>query len=363
MQENVRARNPDSPIVVVGAGPSGLAAAITLARADRNVVVHERRPECGSRFRGDLQGLENWSDQQDVVAEVRGMGIDPGFECNPFRALIESNGRRSVELTFDRPIFYLVRRGTERGTLDQSLKGQALALGVDIRFRSEVPVNEADILATGPVLTRPFAVDKGIVFRTDHPDLAVGLLSDQAGMRGYSYLLVSNGYGCLCTVLFAEFKRVHRCFDEARRWLLDEHPMPTEHVRSVGGLAHFSLERRFERHGALVVGEAAGLQDFLWGFGIRTALRSGYLAATCLLEGRDYEQAAAEAFRNAQRAGVVNRFLFEALRARDYDLVLRLLRRDSRRRLRWMYGYNPVQRLLFPVARAYARSRFPKLEL
>jgi flavin-dependent dehydrogenase len=363
MLSSAKPVDPVRPVRIAGAGPAGLAAAITLARAGRDVVVHERRADCGARFRGDLQGLENWSDHRDVVEEIEGLGIDVGFDCSPFRTLVESNGRTSTELNFERPIFYLVRRGTDAGSLDQSLKAQALDLGVDIRFRSQATTGNADILATGPVLSRPFGIDKGIVFETDHPDLAVGFLNDRAALRGYSYLLVTNGYGCLCTVLFADFPSVHRCFDEARSHLLHAYPMRVDNPRTVGGAAHFALEQRFERNGALVAGEAAGLQDFLWGFGIRTALRSGSLAARCLLEGRNYERAAAETFSRPQRAGIVNRFLFEALRARDYALVLALLRRDGRRRLRWMYGYNPLQRLLFPVARAYARRRFPDLSL
>jgi len=38
------------PIRILGAGPSGLAAAITLAAAGRDVEVYERRGDCGTRF-------------------------------------------------------------------------------------------------------------------------------------------------------------------------------------------------------------------------------------------------------------------------------------------------------------------------
>lgn len=49
----------NGPINIVGAGPAGLAAAITLARAGRAVIVHEAQAEVGYRFQRDLQGLEN----------------------------------------------------------------------------------------------------------------------------------------------------------------------------------------------------------------------------------------------------------------------------------------------------------------
>jgi len=63
---------------VVGAGPAGLAAAITAARAELSVVVHESAPSVGSRFHGDFQGLENWTREVDVLEELTALGIEPG---------------------------------------------------------------------------------------------------------------------------------------------------------------------------------------------------------------------------------------------------------------------------------------------
>jgi len=68
-------------VEIVGAGPAGLSAALTAARAGREVTVWERRADCGSRFHGDLQGLENWTTRGDVLEELAGMGIATTFDC------------------------------------------------------------------------------------------------------------------------------------------------------------------------------------------------------------------------------------------------------------------------------------------
>ena len=83
------------PVRILGAGPSGLAAAITLARAGRAVELYERRSDCGMRFGGDLQGLENWSHETDTLDEFRACGIDIDFHCAPFDA-VRSNAPRPI---------------------------------------------------------------------------------------------------------------------------------------------------------------------------------------------------------------------------------------------------------------------------
>lgn len=355
------------PLRILGAGPAGLAAAITLARrgGGRSVEVFERRGSVGARFRGDLQAIENWSDAEDVSAELDRCGILPAFDCVPFRSVTHTNGRRSVDMQFDRPAFYIISRGPMAGSLDRALEAQALAAGVTIHYRRTLPPGggEADIVATGPVAGRVFAVARGIVFTTSAPDRVVGLLHDAAARRGYSYLIVARGRGCLCSVVFQRFSEIRGCLERAQAMLLDRFGVPVVDPHPVGGLGHFSNRPTLRTGRSLVAGEAAGLQDFLWGFGIRTAVRSGVLAAECLLDGRDYEREALARFGDSLKASVVNRFVWEALRVGNYGVILAGLKRNALGRLRAAYGFGRLHRLLYPAARQVLRRRYRGLDL
>jgi flavin-dependent dehydrogenase len=351
-----------STIRIIGAGPSGLAAAITLARAGRAVELFERRSDCGARFAGDLQGLESFSGGGDVLAELQAAGIDTDFAHRAFSRGYQFNGVRADLHDFGAPAFYVVRRGTTADTIDQSLKRQALAAGVAVHFGASLDPSRAHIIATGPRSRRPYAICRGFVFRTDAPDLAVALLDDRAGLKGYSYLLVSNGQGCLCTSLWSQFRRVHDCLAEARRQLLTRWPVRVEDERPVGGWVHFSGRPSWSQDGALVVGEAAGLQDFLWAFGLRAALRSGLLAAHTLLCDEDYASLAAERFGGFIKGGIVNRFLWEVGRFGRYRAPMAALRwRGAGRLMHDFYRYNRLQRFLYPIARGYVRVMHPHL--
>lgn len=263
----------------------------------------------------------------------------------------------------NRTLFYLVKRGVDPDSLDQELKRQAQSAGVVFHFNQKLSPELADIVATGPRGRPIFAVGKGIVFRTDAPDMAIALMNDRAAPKGYSYLLVARGYGCLSTASFDEFSTTQTHLEEAKRILFDRYALNIIDPRPVGGIGHFSCRPRFRVGRALYVGEAAGLQDLLWGFGIRIAIQSGVLAAQCLLEGRDYPEEAAARFGKQMKAGLVNRFLWETLRHGDYRFLMAALNRGGPIALmRSFYRYNALQRVLYPFARRYIRRRYGRLE-
>jgi flavin-dependent dehydrogenase len=91
----------------------------------------------------------------------------------------------------------------------------------------------------------------------------------------------------------------------------------------------FGTARYTDEAGRLFVGEAAGLQDPEWGFGMWYAMESGSLAARSHLEGFDYAEAARRRFDPVRDATFFNRLLYECL---PEAAIPRLFRRASRTR-------------------------------
>jgi flavin-dependent dehydrogenase len=353
------------PITIAGSGPSGLTAAINLAKAGYTVEVCERNSDCGQRFFGDLEGLENWSKKEDVLEELQRMNVAINFDCAPFFAVTVTNGATHHQFRFRTPLFYAVKRGPAAESLDRGLKRQALHYGVVMKFNTTLPIERADIVATGPIAKELFAVDKGMIFQTTMKDIAIGLINDDAALRGYAYLMVTNGYGCLCTVLFNEFTAIHRCFEEAKRIFSSIVPLNIQNPKMVGGSGGFSLKNLYKVENRLYVGEAAGVQDFLWGFGIRDAIASGYLAARSIIDGKDYPQLAQKYFGRKLKASLVNRFLWEKFIRRGYSFVMERVKNVEYGLgfLHRIHSFSLVQRVLYPFALASMRRRYKHLRL
>lgn len=344
-----------SAIKIAGAGLSGLAAAINIAKFGIDAEVFELNNDCGCRFHGDLQGLENWSYDEDALSHLESMNIKTNFYYKPASSVIITNPSESMPVTTKKPLFYLLKRGTCRDSLDQSLKKQALNAGVKINFSKKLDETEADIVATGPLGKKIFGVDSGIVFKTNMPDTFEMLLDDKMAYKGYSYLLVLDGYACLCTVLFDSFKKVHECFNKTKDFFVKKYSLEVKNPKPVGGVGHFSIKPSFVNGRSMYVGESAGIQDMLFGFGIRSSLHSGYLAAQSIAHHKDYlssyKKIAEKTFSSKIKASFVNRFFWSRL-GKDYLFVMRVLknRKDPLNLIKKAYTYNLAHRVCYPIA-------------
>lgn len=347
------------PVEVVGAGPAGLAAAITLARAGRRVVVHEATQEVGHRFGADLQGLENWSTKLDALDVLREAGITTAFEklaCARGIAFDAWGGRH--EIGSAQPLFYLVERGPGPGTLDSALLAQSLSLGAEVRFGSrKTSIGGPGILAVGPKAADAIAV--GYQFATSMPDGFWILLDDHAAPQGYSYLLVMRGRGTVKSCMFTGFKQerlyVARTVERFERLAGLEMRDPRPH----GGVGNFRLPATAVSGGRPIAGEQAGFQDALAGFGMRYAMLSGVIAARSLLGGGSYDASWRRELAPAIESSVLNRALYGALGNRGYRWLLRSQSwwGDAGGFLRLLYGPGRLRRVLLPWAQRRYRSR------
>jgi len=353
-------------IKIMGAGLSGLSAAINLVKAGYNVDVFEKRSDCGKRFHGDLEGLENWSSRVDVVSELESMNIKINFDCHPFKKMYSSDGKELIEMKCKKPTFYLVKRGVVKNSLDQGLKNQAMDLGVDIHFNSKVKKENMDIISVGPVENKPIGIVKGIRFETGSDDIAVALLNKEASNRGYSYLLITKGYGCMCSVnLYEEGNKADKYFKKTYEIFTKLFNVEIKNKEKVGGVGCFSLKPRFVENRRIYTGEAAGLQDILWGFGMRYAINSGFFAALSIIENKNYKKLIKQRLLGRLKTSVVNRFLVERL-GNHYDAYL--LRQAKKNKDNWIdmlyQAYNPslYSRAFYPFAKWYLLARYRRLK-
>ncbi|MEX2472815.1 MAG: hypothetical protein WEA34_11575, partial [Gemmatimonadota bacterium] len=339
-------------VEIAGAGPSGLAAGIAVAENGGRARVLERRSGVGMRFHGDFQGLENWSTERDVLEELHEMGIEPTFEHTPFRECVfyDPDGREHL-CRSTQPIWYLVRRGTEEGSLDRSLERQAVAAGVTIEHEHLVQhLPEGGIVAHGP--RRVDAIAVGYVFETDRADGAFAAVSDEIAPGGYAYLLICGGRATVATCMFDDFHNDKLYLERTVDLFRSRVGITLRNERRFGGFGNMSAEPHLRRDALLFAGEAAGLQDALFGFGMRYAMVSGHLAGKAYASGDldRYEADCRERLLGFVRSASVNRYLYRRGGDRRYRYLVRgLCRGDARTWLRRHYVGGWWSPLLYPL--------------
>jgi len=196
-----------SPIRIAGAGPSGLAAAIVLARAGRAVEVHEAKADVGTRFIGDLQIIEGASEREPVPEFLDRIGIERNFYFRAADSATFYDHRRRARLIRSKaPYGWFIRRGPEEGTLDRGLLAQARAAGATVVFNSRLPT--ADIVATGPA--SPDGLAREMTWHTSDPERIDVYFNHKLSPGGYSYLFILDGIATFGCAIVADFKKLRR---------------------------------------------------------------------------------------------------------------------------------------------------------
>lgn len=345
------------PVHILGAGLSGLSAAIILSKNGYDVHVHEIRSDSGARFDGDFQGLENWTGSKDFFDEMREWGLDPdSFKSDAFSVvdLIHPDDEITQPIT-DGVAFRVVERGTDEHCIDQGFKRMAIEAGATIHYGSKRDPEECQIIAAGPKDSS--AVAFGEIFHTDHPNHVSFQLNDKLAPGAYSYLIIIDGIGLICTCLWRKQKKSGRYLNETIAWYESHYELNRRPIKRVGGKGDFSLPDKYFHDGRYYVGEAGGLQDFMWGFGMRYAITSGVLAAKSILGEGDYESEVRKNLVPLIKISATNRFLMNRIGDNGFKMVARYWMRDQRKKgdglefMRWVYTPGIFRKMLWPVTK------------
>ena len=310
------------PIHIMGAGLSGLAAATTLASAGIEVHVHDARADSGQRFDGDFQALENWSMDDDFFDQLRNWGYDPNeFKATEFNVVDLIHPDDVITKTHSPKVAYrIVERGTSEHTIDQGFKRMAISAGAKIHYKSKVKEEDCQIIACGPKGTS--AVAFGEIFRTKHPNHIAFQLNDKLAPGSYSYLIIIDGIGLICTCLWRKQSGSERFLNETIAWYQKNYPdIDMDPIKRVGGKGDFTINKHYFQDGRYYVGESGGLQDFMWGFGMRMAVWSGHLAAQDILGNCNYETEVRKQLMPYVRTSVTNRFLMNRVGNRTFKFM------------------------------------------
>lgn len=344
-------------IRIAGAGPSGLAAAIALARAGRAVEVHEARRDVGTRFIGDLQIIEGSSEREPVPEFLDRIGIERNFYFRPvLHATFYDHRGTSRTIRSGQPYGYFIRRGAEEGSLDRGLLAQALAHGVTVRFESRLSPEAADIVATGPAA--PDGLAREMTWLTADRERIEVHFNHRLSPGGYSYIFILDGVATFGCAIVADFRKIDEYFEHslAAAQRLNPFEIPAD-TRNGYSYMNFHLKEQATRGSARYVGEAAGFQDYLFGLGIRYALTSGWLAARSILEDRPFDELWRADLATKQETSLVNRFLYESGGNAGLSMFVRraAAARDFGSYLSGWHRHTWWKSLLAPVVRRFWR--------
>lgn len=324
-------------IDVIGAGPAGLVAAINLAKAGFAVTLHEAALGVGHRFHGDF---------------LKRINVEVNFLFEQYRGgIFVSPSLEAREIRTREPLFYLVERGSGKRCLDVGLPQQAEAAGVKVTFNARTwNVDQGGIIAVGPRAADLIA--KGIVFDTSLNDEAYAIVDDRLAPKGYAYLLVHQGKATLATVIGRDFRNEKTYFQRALDTFLKIVPMKMKNVREFGGYGNFFLRPTAIEGRKIYLGESAGFQDALFGFGMRYAMTSGFLAAQSIIQGASYDELWKQEILPLLRTSLSNRLIYEFLGNGGYDYIAKRIARrtDLRDVLRKQYNPSLLKFALFPAA-------------
>lgn len=294
--------------IVLGAGPAGCTAAITLAREGARPLLLDRQERVGDALCG---GFLSWR----TAAQLRELGCDPAtMGAWPVRRLVLFTGHRRVEAPLPAAGY-----GLSRHMLDSSLRQAALDAGAELHFdqarlvepgvvhgRSQEWRGDAVLLAAGKHDVRGAARPRkasdpaiGLRLRIDGSVALVNLVGDAIELHlfagGYAGIVRQEGGSvniCLAVrksllkaagsdpaALVAQLGRACPAFGERM-----QHASAAPAIDTVAAVPYGFIARETSS-GLFRLGDQAAVIPSLAGEGMSIAVASGLASARAYLAG------------------------------------------------------------------------------
>ncbi len=309
-------------IRILGAGISGLSAAINLRKLGRDVVVYEQKGRVSSPHE-DMQGIAG---VVDPAQYLKSLNIDIKPKGRGFPNITFCTPKREIDLKA-RQVGQLVIRGGDN-SIEHDMYEYADKLGVRFEFNAKKKESDADIIATGRKRCDALAV--GMIFEnsTFDRDRMLVMFDDKYSPKGcYLYVIpISKDRVEIINCALSPYSTVLRKLTlkaiEEKKFLSDI-TGGKEPLSYFGCTANFDIPRTAITDGRMYVGEAAGFQDASVGTGIKYALESGKLAAEAIANNTSYDEGWKRAFLKELKSSAARRFLMSTLGDKLFEFMMK----------------------------------------
>ncbi len=311
---------------IVGAGISGLSAAVVLSRAGKKVNVVERANCIGGSKGQDFQVIRNYGTDLGFLDSLSEFGIDIKYK-HPVNKIIKfSPSGRAMEVNSDNgPLFYVVKRGKANISLDSQIYHSIDKNFASFEFNRNASVMSGDIISTGPIIRN--IVGFGYTFEgiDIDSDKIYFFMNNKYAPKGYIYVspfddgtasvaAVSYDLNCNLKILLDRFLEENKLMQRALSGVTSS--------ETFNGFAYCNYPESAQINNKLFVGAAAGFVEAARGFGVKYSILSGILAAKSIIENKDYDVLWKDCFGNELKESLKRNFLLNKLDNSGFEKLL-----------------------------------------
>jgi flavin-dependent dehydrogenase len=312
-------------IKILGAGISGLTAAINLAKNGKIVKVFEIKDAVGKGSHPSVNAFigKGIARFEEVLEKCCLSELEYSKnEITKFRIVTKNNDVLFVDDIKN----CLVNRGN-KNSIEYKLYKLAKKHGVEFEFNTKLKEHDVDIVATGP--KTPDIVVYGNVYKnTTFPknQMIIVRIDKYSPVGWYMYTIPhENGnveiINCVSTKnpdkakkLFIKAIEELECFKTPLK--------NAEQLYEISGFGNANYLKTCISGGRLYIGEAAGFQDVLYGYGMHYAMLSGKIAADSIILEKNYDEMWKQEFSFGLKKRFAMRFIISLFGNRITDMYI-----------------------------------------